>query len=124
MTTATQVLRFWIPGSVVPKARARVTSRGTYLPHRYQDWRQMAELEILADLSPSIRTMLPVKKAAVKIELHGSHRGDPDNLAGSCLDALVSVGVLLDDRLSCVPRLVVEHEPKGDRGAWIEVTPR
>ncbi len=83
----------------------------------------MAELEIMSALLSNIRAMLPIKKAAVKIELHGSHRGDADNLAGSCLDALVSAGVLLDDRLSCVPRLVVEHNPMGDRGVWIEVMP-
>ena len=121
MNSTTQNLRFWIPGVCVPKARPKVTSRGTYFPERYQTWRQTAEWEILATLSPSDRAALPIHRAEVSIHLVGRHRGDADNLAGSCLDALVSTGVLLDDRLSCVSRLVISHEPKGVRGVWVEV---
>lgn len=115
------ILKLWIPGVCVPKARARVTRNGTYFPQRYQDWRRGAETEILVSLSPSERGSLPIPYAELRITLQGKHRGDLDNLAGSCLDALVSAGVLLDDRLSCVPRLIVEHEPKGSCGCWVEV---
>jgi len=55
------------------------------------------------------------------IQLVGKHKGDLDNLGGSVLDALVETGVLLAERLSCVSRLMIEHEPKGDRGVLIEV---
>lgn len=116
-----QLFRFWIAGAVVPKARPRVTKHGTYFPKRYQTWRQLAETEILACLSPFERASLPIKRAEVIIQLMGKHRGDGDNLAGSCLDALVSSGVLLDDRLSCLPRLVIEHQPEGVCGASVEV---
>ncbi len=116
-----QLFRFWIAGAVVPKARPRVTKHGTYFPKRYQTWRQLAETEILACLSSTDRAALPIQRAEVQITLKGKHRGDGDNLAGSCLDALVAAGVLLDDRISCVPRLVIEHQPEGERGALVEV---
>lgn len=83
----------------------------------------MAESEILVSLSPGQRAALPIKMAEVRILLQGKHRGDLDNLAGSVLDSLVSGNVLLDDRLSCVPRLIVEHQPKGSTGCWVEVIP-
>ncbi len=126
-----QTLCFWLPGTCVPKARARVTCNGTYFPQRYQDWRKLAETEIIISLSPSEKILLPIQRAEVRIKLQGKHRGDIDNIAGSCLDALVAAGILVDDRLSCLPRLVIEHEPKGeakrvrpkgpDRGVSIEV---
>lgn len=120
---ATQTLRFWIGGPVTPKSRPKVTSNGTYFPERYRNWRQMAEREILTSLSLSDRAALPISKAEVSIQLIGKHRGDIDNLSGSVLDSLVSAGVLVDDRISCLPYLVISHEPKGVCGCWVEVTP-
>lgn len=114
-------LSFWIPGSCVPKARARVTRNGTYFPKRYQEWRRLAETEILIALKPSEKALLPIQRAEVRILLQGKHRGDIDNISGSCLDALTSAQVLLDDRLSCLPRLVIEHDPKGECGVLIEI---
>lgn len=65
---------------------------------------------------------IPVKRANVEIVLAGTARGDIDNIAGAILDALVSAKVLLDDRLSCVPSLVIRHE-KGDKtGVKILIT--
>ena len=100
-----------------------VTRNGTYLPERYQVWRETAECEILATLSSSERASLPITKAEVRITLQGKHRGDIDNLAGACLDTLVSSGVLLDDRLTCVPRLVIEHKLSGSSGCLVELIP-
>ncbi len=122
LIATTKTLRFWLPGACVPKARARVTRNGTYHLRRYRDWRQLAETEILVSLSSNARSLLPVKQARVKIILQGKHRGDIDNLAGSCLDALVASGVLADDRLPCVPHLVISHQSEGDSGVWVEVT--
>lgn len=123
LPTASQcdILELWIPGVCVPKARARVTCNGTYHPHRYQDWRRGAETEILVLMKPSQRASLPIPYAEVRITLQGKHRSDLDNLAGSCLDALVSSGVLVDARLSCVPRLLISHSPKGKSGGRMEV---
>lgn len=120
-SASTPPLRFWIAGSVVPKARPRVTRNGTYLPQRYRDWRQMAETEMLVQIEPSVRASLPIHRASIQILLQGLHKGDADNLCGSVLDSLVACGVLLDDRLTCVPSLAISHEPKGVHGVWVEV---
>lgn len=123
LITSEVVIKVWIFGSVVPKSRPRFNSGQAYLPERYRNWRQMAEAEIMTSMSLDDRAILPISKAEVRIILQGKHRGDPDNLAGSCLDALVASGTLADDRLSCVPRLLVEHSPAGQTGVSIEVVP-
>lgn len=53
----------------------------------------------------------------------GSHQGDLDNLAGAVLDMLTETKIVRDDRVSCVSRLVIEHEPVGACGVWVEVKP-
>ncbi|AFZ11695.1 endodeoxyribonuclease RusA [Crinalium epipsammum PCC 9333] len=122
IATTPATLTFFVPGTVVPKARPRVTSKGTYLPPRYRQWRNHAEVEISRQLwEQEYSQKLPLTKAAVKVEVRGSHRGDLDNILGSCLDALVSAGVLIDDRISVVPRLEVWHNSEGNTGALIEV---
>jgi Holliday junction resolvase RusA-like endonuclease len=121
-TTHLTKLKIWLPGAVTPKARPRVTANGVYFPQKYQQWRCRAEGEIICQVY-GVSLPLP-NPVAVRVVLQGKgHRGDLDNLAGSCLDALVSAGVLEDDRLSCVSRLVVEHQPEGEKGCWVEIEP-
>ena len=121
------IINFYIPGKVVPKARPRVTTNGTYLPPRYREWRNLAEVEIYRQISElNLETKLPIKKAAVSISFCGKHRtnSDLDNLAGACLDALTlnGAGVLQDDRLSCIPKLTIEYIPHTkETGVWIEI---
>ncbi|NEO53338.1 MAG: RusA family crossover junction endodeoxyribonuclease [Okeania sp. SIO3B5] len=110
------IINFYLPGKVVPKARPRVTTNGTYLPPRYRAWRNQAEVEIYRQVSElNLEVDLPIKRAAISISFCGKHRtnSDLDNLAGACLDALTlnGAGVLQDDRLSCIPKLTIEHIP-------------
>jgi Holliday junction resolvase RusA-like endonuclease len=124
-----QEIQFWISGNVVPKARPRVTSRGTYLPKQYRGWRNQAEVEIyrqLCDLNLAIE--LPIPRANISLIFMGNHRknADLDNLAGACLDALTlnGAGVILDDRVTCVPKLTVEYEPNAKKtGVLIKIEP-
>jgi len=124
-----QEIQFWIPGNVVPKARPRVTSRGTYLPKQYRGWRNQAEVELyrqLCDLNLAIE--LPIPRANISLIFMGNHRknADLDNLAGACLDALTlnGAGVILDDRVTCVPKLTVEYEPNAKKtGGLIKIEP-
>ena len=92
-------------GVIVPKARARVTRNGTFHPHRYQQWKKAA-IATLKDLVPSEPNLSGVH---VEIILQGKHprRGDLDNLAGSCLDALVQSDILKDDNLNNVTGLAI-----------------
>jgi Holliday junction resolvase RusA-like endonuclease len=95
-----------------------------------QQWREMAQAEILCQMSENAsgtlreRSAFPISsKVSVAIALVGSHRGDLDNLAGAVLDALVGAGILEDDRLSCVSRLVVEHQPSSKEvGCSVEIS--
>nr|CAD5943501.1 hypothetical protein NO713_02076 [Planktothrix pseudagardhii] len=124
-----ELIKLMIPGVVVPKARPRVTSNGTYLPPRYRAWRNRAEVEIYRQISEqNITHKFPLRKAAIVIRLLGNHRtnSDIDNLAGACLDALTlnGAGVLIDDRLSCLPQLSVEFDPDSKQtGVYIEIEP-
>ncbi|MDF0556481.1 RusA family crossover junction endodeoxyribonuclease [Kamptonema sp. UHCC 0994] len=126
---SSEVIIFFIPGNVVPKARPRVTGNGTFMPQRYRTWRNMAEVEIYSQLSELNLTIeLPIKRASILMRFVGKHRtnSDLDNLAGACLDALTmnGAGVLLDDRISCVSKLSVEYVPVAEKtGVWIEITP-
>ncbi|WP_231516640.1 RusA family crossover junction endodeoxyribonuclease [Planktothrix paucivesiculata] len=124
-----EIIKLMIPGVVVPKARPRVTRNGTYLPPRYRAWRNHAEVEIYRQISEqNITHKFPLRKAAIVIKLFGNHRtnSDIDNLAGACLDALTlnGAGVLIDDRLSCLPQLTVEFDPDAKKtGVSIEIEP-
>jgi Holliday junction resolvase RusA-like endonuclease len=128
-SSKTGVIRFCLPGGVVPKARPRVTSNGTYLPQRYRAWRNQAEVELyrqMCELYPA--PQFPLQKAAISLRFFGNHRtnSDIDNLAGACLDALTlnGAGILKDDRLSCLPQLSVEFVPgTPETGVWIEIEP-
>lgn len=121
------IINFYIPGKVVPKARPRVTTNGTYVPPRYRAWRNLAEVEIYRQISElNLTTKLPIQKAAISISFCGKHRtnSDLDNLAGACLDALTlnGAGVLQDDRLSCIPKLTIEYIPNTkETGVWIKI---
>jgi Holliday junction resolvase RusA-like endonuclease len=125
----TGIIRFCLAGNVVPKARPRVTSRGTHLPQRYRAWRNQAEVELyrqMCELHPA--PQFPLQKAAISLRFFGNHRtnSDIDNLAGACLDALTlnGAGILKDDRLSCLPQLSVEFVPgTPETGVWIEIEP-
>lgn len=111
-------IKLWISGTCVPKARPRFYKGKALLPKRYRQWRHASETEIA--LQAHGISGLPIAKASIEVYLMGLHRGDADNLCGSVLDVLVAAGVLLDDRLSCVPRLVVEHQPDAKkRGIWV-----
>lgn len=128
-TPNSNVIRFVIPGPVVPKARPRVTNNGTYLPPRYREWRNRAEIELYRQIEDrNLRDRFPLRRAAISIRLFGNHRtnSDIDNLAGACLDALThkGAGIILDDRLSCLPQLTVEYVPEAPKtGVWIEIEP-
>lgn len=96
-----------LTGNITPKARARVTANGTFMPHSYQNWKRNA--------IASLRSQCPssgLKGVEVAIVLRGKHsrRGDLDNISGSILDALVQAGILQNDNLVYVTALSVRLE--------------
>ena len=110
-------MRYKLTGKITPKARPRLGRGGVHLPANYREWKNKAILELLAQS----RLLEPMSKAQVSIAIGGGQRGDLDNIAGAILDALVQSGILLDDRLSVVSKLTVEHFPKLPPGATIEL---
>jgi Holliday junction resolvase RusA-like endonuclease len=116
--------KFWIPGRVVPKARPRFHDGKISLTKNYRGWKNTAYLEIINQLQERTTFFeLPINKVAVEMQFVGSHRGDLDNLAGSVMDILCETKIVRDDRVSCISRLLVEHEPVGTCGVWVEVKP-
>lgn len=99
-------IKFSIPGAVVPKARARVTRKETYMPSRYQQWKDDAIAEFIYQNSNKPPIDYPV---SIEVEIYGAVRGDVDNIAGAILDAMVQSNVLIDDRISIVPQLKITH---------------
>lgn len=123
-TDAPEPFTFWIPGSVTPKARPRVTANGTFFPKRYREWRLRAQGEILMQLQQmDPLPQLPIERAALRIVLRGKHRGDGDNSIGSVCDALVSAGVLPSDSLKHIPFGSWRHIPDGETGVKIQIKP-
>ena len=110
-------MNYQLTGKITPKARPRLGRGGVHLPSNYRDWKADA----IAQLLTQSRPLEPMARAEVSIGIGGKQRGDLDNIAGAILDALVQSHILLDDRISVVSKLTVEHFPKLPPGANIEL---
>ena len=122
-TAQVKTVKLWLPGRVVPKARPRFNGGNISLRGNYRGWKNTAHLQIISQLEDNGINELLIKKAAVEMQFLGSHRGDLDNLAGAVLDILCETKIIEDDRVSCISRLLVEHEPGGVCGVWVKVNP-
>lgn len=116
-----QTLKLWIPGRIIPKARPRFHQGRAMLPLNYRRWQNKTYLYVEKQLRSSSITGLPFEKATVEIQFVGSHLGDLDNLAGALLDVMTKTNIVRDDRISCIPRLILSHEPGDSCGAWVTV---
>ena len=101
-----------LQGSIVPKARPRVTKRGAFIPKKYRQWKDGAIAEFKRQWGDRSPLGHPV---SVSISLRGKHYkgSDLDNLAGSILDALQQAGILKNDNCGHVPSLSIRlaHDP-------------
>lgn len=92
MVTRRLVAKFTVAGEPVSKARARVTSRGTFTPAKTRE----AERDVLlawytqGGSSDAVRPKLPTDKYAIECDFHlGTKRAkDIDNMAKLVQDAL------------------------------------
>ena len=91
------------------------------LPLNYRRWQNKTYLYVEKLLRDRGITGLPFEKATVEIQFIGSHLGDLDNLAGAILDVMTKTNILKDDRISCIPKLILSHEPGETCGAWVRV---
>ena len=113
-------MRYTLTGKNTPKARPRLGRGGAYLPSKYRDWKEDAISQLLTQPCPQ----QSLEKAVISISIGGKQRGDLDNIAGAILDALVQAGILLDDRISVVHKLSIEHHREQSPGASIELSDR
>jgi Holliday junction resolvase RusA-like endonuclease len=111
-------MKYQLTGQITPKARPRLGRGGAYLPSKYRNWKDNAIAELLTQSRPSN----PISKAEISIAIGGKQRGDLDNIAGAILDALVQSGILIDDRISVVSKLSIEHSSKLPAGASIDIS--
>ncbi len=114
-------LKLWIPNRIVPKARPRFHQGRAMLPLNYRRWQSKTYLYVEKLLRDRAITGLPFEKATVEIQFIGSHLGDLDNLAGAILDVMVKTNIVTDDRIRCIPKLILSHEPGDTCGAWVRV---
>ena len=114
-------LIFWVDGRIIPKARPRFHQGRAMLPLNYRRWQSKTYLYVQKLLRDRAITGLPFEKATVEIQFVGSHLGDLDNLAGAILDVMTKTNILRDDRISCIPKLILSHEPGETCGAWVRV---
>jgi Holliday junction resolvase RusA-like endonuclease len=110
-------MNYQLNGKITPKARPRLGNGRAYLPSKYRDWKADAIAQLLTQSRPP----QPIDKASIAISVGRGQRGDLDNIAGAILDALVQSGILLDDRISVVNKLSIEHFPDSPPGASIEL---
>jgi len=101
---------FRLQGSVVPKARPRVTKTGqAYIPPNYRAWKEeaIACLRGIKFLYP--QHTFPLEQANAMFTLDGKHsRGsDGDNISGALNDALVQAGIMKEDNLLHIPEQAV-----------------
>ena len=99
---------FKLEGLIVPKARPRFGNGRSYLPKRYRLWKENAIVLLKEQLPDGFKA---IEKCSIDVVLHGSMRGDLDNLVGAVLDAMVQSKIIKDDRLSILRKLTIEHHP-------------
>lgn len=105
-------------GRIVPKARPRVGIKKTFLPDGYFSWLENATLQLLIQqkAQPEIRPPF-----YIHCEYQGKAVGDPDNILGAVLDALVKASIIPDDRLNIVPSLHFKWFKSSDCKADIKI---
>ena len=99
-----------IPMPPAAKARPRVTSRGTYMPRKYQEWRR----EFVGHCEGSGQVSGPFALAVTFETKSGTMRPDLDNAAAAVLDALQDAEVIQNDR-NCRRLFAEVVKAKGNR---------
>ena len=105
MTHVTVMLR------AKPKARPRVTRKGTFMPREYQEWRkefgrQLADATSGAQFDGPVAMYVTFHTDAVSItiqpwpsERRKHVRADIDNLLGGVLEVCEDIGLITNDRM-------------------------
>lgn len=93
-----------LPIKLMSKARPRVTSRGTYMPKPYQEWRKECA-RLLREAWKHEPIDHPI---AVEIDCYGTARGDVDNYMGALFDTANKI-IWTDDRASIIQKATIAY---------------
>lgn len=96
MSEASSIRRLRVPLAPAAKARPRVTSKGTYMPRAYQEWRQEFRWALIGQDRRPIAGLFAVR--VVFTTPRGTMRPDLDNALAAVLDALQDDGAIANDR--------------------------
>lgn len=91
------MLRLSLPMKPAAKARPRVTSKNTYMPRAYQEWRQEFRW-LCVERGLCVRLDGPFAVAVVFVTPRGTMRPDLDNAIAAVLDAMQDAEVITNDR--------------------------
>jgi len=93
-----------LPLRLMSKARPRVTSRGTFMPKPYQQWRKEC-----SDLLKEAWVIPPIDHPiSVEIDCYGTARGDIDNYMGALFDCANKI-IWADDRASIIQKATISY---------------
>jgi Holliday junction resolvase RusA-like endonuclease len=99
------MIQFTVTGRPLPQPRPRVTSRGTFMPSDYAEYRQevaataqVAALE-LEDRGTPWDAHRKSYRVRLKFFMPDRRSTDIDKLEATILDALTNAGIFKDDRL-------------------------
>lgn len=109
-------------GKIVPKKRPLVnttTKQGT-LPDNYRKWKEAAKIS-LGKQWEHLHGNKQLVRAHITVIFGGAQHGDPDNLVGSVLDAMVQTDIISDDKIFNIPFLCVIHKPELVLGCEIKI---
>ena len=98
-----------IPGHVVPKARPRVTKKGTYMPAKYQQTIEKIRLMATACLGQvSNRCDYPIAdKVRLEVLFIRKGGGDIDNLCGSAMDGIQGIILKNDSQVKEIEAQII-----------------
>ena len=112
-------IEFFVVGQPIPKARPRVSARGTYTPTRTRDWEDLIGMSAKIAMAVE-RYVIFTGPVEVELRVSGANAlADVDNLGKACLDAMNGVVYTDDRQIDC---LVVERLHDDKRGVDIRVT--
>lgn len=118
------MIKLTCEGRIVPKKRPIVNTKSKQgvLPENYRKWKNAAII-YLGRQWEHLHGNEVILQAEIKVIFYGDQHGDPDNLVGSILDAMVQSNILDEDKIFNIPLLIVKHEPSNPLGCDILIKP-